>query len=558
MEVSAVALEVNPVKKEADSVRSPPGGGNVPITAYAEPGAPPAFPDDIEVRPIDQVSRRADADRILIPLKPAAYADTAPPPPPVEPPANPRELVNLARELRELGRTAEAESVLSHLCNDFPENSVSEAMFDFAMIAYSRKDWSVAIERFERLHNRFPDNLDGHRFLGDLLIGQHRFDEADVVLRDAISRYPQEVQLAVSYAWSAHLKGDRIGDWQEASVRWYSLLSQFPSCQLGYAMFGLTSIRYLNNIDEAESVLRQGMERFPHDAAICVQYARAADYRGNRNEALRRWEVFAARFPDDAAVMKARGEIIVRRQFEEIDRSDSASPLIGIEGGQVDMNSQGHSEKDILMQFESLGENCEFGLVQRHFGAEPLGLLRWVSMKPEALCLALESRFQELEDPKDLKVKLIGPEFHMFGSSYEMQMHTFMLRSEYQGSLEQLHLQLHRRLVFLRRKLLDDLDFGERILVWQSGVGSLLTDETIFRMHNAVSAYGDNTLLVVRRHNNHDKTSGVERIKQGLLVAGLHQVDKLIRQDGAVKTSSPFSAWLKLCVDVLSLSGLKK
>ena len=77
-------------------------------------------------------------------------------------------------------------------------------------------------------------------------------------------------------------------------------------------------------------------------------------------------------------------------------------------------------------------------------------------------------------------------------------------------------------------------------------------------MHNAVSAYGDNTLLVVRRHNNPDKTSGVERIKQGLLVAGLHQVDKLIRQDGGVKTSSPFNAWLKLCVDVLSLSGVKQ
>ncbi|HEX2941395.1 MAG TPA: hypothetical protein VHO91_10130 [Rhodopila sp.] len=31
---------------------------------------------------------------------------------------------------------------------------------------------------------------------------------------------------------------------------------------------------------------------------------------------------------------------------------------------------------DILFAFESLGDNCEFGLVQRYHGIEPLGLLR--------------------------------------------------------------------------------------------------------------------------------------------------------------------------------------
>ena len=40
-------------------LRSPPGGGNLLITAYTEPGAPPAFPDDIEVRPIDRPSQPA-------------------------------------------------------------------------------------------------------------------------------------------------------------------------------------------------------------------------------------------------------------------------------------------------------------------------------------------------------------------------------------------------------------------------------------------------------------------------------------------------------------------
>jgi hypothetical protein len=73
-------------------LRSPPGGGNLLITAYTEPDAPPAFPNDIEVRPIDKVGRHAEVDDILVPLRrPAAFADSAPPPPPAEPPANPSE-----------------------------------------------------------------------------------------------------------------------------------------------------------------------------------------------------------------------------------------------------------------------------------------------------------------------------------------------------------------------------------------------------------------------------------------------------------------------------------
>ena len=59
-------------------LRSPPGGGNLLITAYAEPGAPPAFPEEIDVRPLERlgpVGRRAEADRIVVARKTAADPD---------------------------------------------------------------------------------------------------------------------------------------------------------------------------------------------------------------------------------------------------------------------------------------------------------------------------------------------------------------------------------------------------------------------------------------------------------------------------------------------------
>jgi hypothetical protein len=67
-------------------LRVPPGGGSLLITAYAEPGAAPAFPAEIDVRPLDRsipVNRRAEAESIAVPRKIAAApsATVAPAPP---------------------------------------------------------------------------------------------------------------------------------------------------------------------------------------------------------------------------------------------------------------------------------------------------------------------------------------------------------------------------------------------------------------------------------------------------------------------------------------------
>src|SRR5437016_5768301 len=57
----------------------------------------------------------------------------------------------------------------------------------------------------------------------------------------------------------------------------------------------------------------------------------------------------------------------------------------------------------IIAEFESLGDNCEFGFVQRHHGLEPGGLLRWASSNFDGLVHALECRFTGLYQLDDLE-----------------------------------------------------------------------------------------------------------------------------------------------------------
>lgn len=46
-----------------------------------------------------------------------------------------------------------------------------------------------------------------------------------------------------------------------------------------------------------------------------------------------------------------------------------------------------------ISRFESLGDNCEFGFVQRHLGVDPGGLLRWATTGPHLLPGLIRSEF---------------------------------------------------------------------------------------------------------------------------------------------------------------------
>jgi len=89
----------------------------------------------------------------------------------------------------------------------------------------------------------------------------------------------------------------------------------------------------------------------------------------------------------------------------------------------ADMNAAAElSDRELVLRFESLGDNCKLGLVQRKVGAEPLGMFRFAGAPLEHLLQAMRARFAGMADPAHVQVQPENGEFMIrLLSTYQLQ-----------------------------------------------------------------------------------------------------------------------------------------
>nr|WP_321985953.1 hypothetical protein [uncultured Lichenicoccus sp.] len=395
----------------------------------------------------------------------------------------------------------------------------------------------------------------------------------------------------VDHAWSAY----HAADWTEAFVRWEAVRGLFPS----YApacVHGGNALREAGHLEQALAHLTHGAVSFPDEVqlvtqiAVCLLRMKRYDtcatlleeavprFPGNPEVAidlLRLWHDLG----DHPAVLRAselmrgvhpgtldsdagvRHMVSSARLAVETDRIDAliasaVPPSLHARDAMAAANVvEGSSEADrrLMLSFESLGENCEFGLVQRHFRAEPLGLLRWSAISVGSLTLALDEEFEGVGTAQHTRLHAGDTEYSSTHDRYGMGSHTFIpINAKNEPVIFD---RLVTRLAYLRRNLIEDLRSDDRIFVYSCEEG--ITAADLRELHRAVKRYGSRKLLVVLKSDASHAPGSVHDLGDGLMMGYNDRLGPERTPAGhAWKVS--YQNWLAICRAASDLFRLRQ
>jgi len=200
----------------------------------------------------------------------------------------------------------------------------------------------------------------------------------------------------------------------------------------------------------------------------------------------------------------------------------------------------------LLQLFESLGENCDLGVVQRAVGLEPFGLFRFAACDAAGVAALLRVRFEPLSVPEELWLDVVGAEREYWvksrSSRFEAHTNRYADRDAaavvMRGEIEKMR--------YLTAHLLQDLSQGRKLCVFK-GQSDLAT---IREVAWALQAHGPNCLLWVTVADIEHAPGSVQRDRgsEGLL---LGYVSRYGTYDGP--PSLPVEEWVAMCANAYRL-----
>lgn len=202
--------------------------------------------------------------------------------------------------------------------------------------------------------------------------------------------------------------------------------------------------------------------------------------------------------------------------------------------------------KALVGRFHSLGDNCEFGFVQRQFAAEPLDLFRFAGSSAAGINEALRSKFAGFAKPENLVLEFNG---HYEKGHPQVMTNVPLYGFKFHGgdlplgtSFEEVKILQWKRLNLLARKLFEDLEDADRIFVHKSDATRAEIDQLV----SILRSFGRNRLLWVTLEEPGKPAGTVEPIGEGLMRG---YIDRFAKQE----TIGDFAqtTWLKICCEAL-------
>jgi len=480
-----------------------------------------------------------------------------------------------------------------------------DEMMDAAWAAMGREDHDEALQLWQALREHFPELADGHVWPLQILWQIGRLDEAEAMAAKSAAQFPGHPELAVQRAWIATMQRR----WDEAAERWAAVRRHAPERVEGYVS-GARSLWQSGRFDDAETVAAEGVQRFPGDIEAMAEHGWTATAREDWPEALRRWTLvhnvspkridaqarliqalrMVGRLDDCEAMVTAslaahpdEPDLVIEHIWAAVAREDWPAAAARLDAARRDPQSDTRiaeiveviepeirqylsaapqppaadiagggdiSPGELMLGFESLGERCDFGAVQRHYGVEPLGLLRFAWSKLDHLVAALEDRFAAIGTVEDTEFGNYRDETILRMKKYNLIFHTFVegVATYSPDKREAFERQQRRRLVFLKDKLTRDLEDPQKICVYSTD--DFVSDAEMMQLFTALRAYGPNSLLYVRPERPDRPAGMVERVEDGLYAGYFSGMTDFIAGN-----QPPFELWQQLCRETHRLAN---
>ncbi len=421
------------------------------------------------------------------------------------------------------------------LCPDDPHVALDAAIAFIGPRGGRKKRLPGVLRQLERVHEKFPDFVPAYGEHIRTLREAGRIDEAETMADAACARFPADHALAMAAARVAEDRGHhdlalaRLEQARGATAPGARLEAEYAR-----------ALSLAGRMDEADRVCAAAMALFPGNFKLVEQYVALATRKGDFTLAAQRADAALRRAPGNPQLRRFAGRVRALGEEGVDDTIDEPA------NAQTD-----EAAKAFFLRFESLGATvagCEFGLVQRQFGAEPLGLLRWGNMPIEGLTDAIENRFEGLGSPESTRIvvqraSVNHHEYYLFDDRYRYWAHTFIKADD--APQDRVLTQSLRRLTFLRNKLIEDIEQATKIFVFK--MTEEVEPEALDALFDALRRQGDVVLLGVTLASEAHPAGSLVMLRPGLF---LGRVGMFMGHNGADGAGIDLPLWRRFCEDV--------
>jgi hypothetical protein len=203
-------------------------------------------------------------------------------------------------------------------------------------------------------------------------------------------------------------------------------------------------------------------------------------------------------------------------------------------------------------KFESLGDNCEFGFIQRAQGYEEGGLFRWARiMDVDDVIKIIDNDFADAYlfenlNPMDIDM--------MMDDKYGIMYHTEVLSERIDGvwnakmnksEQKAIYEREYSKRLYLIDKTRDLLKSGNKHFVFK--MNETPNVEDVIRLYDAIRRFGNNTMLFVRTGPK-ESVGKVESIKDDLYVGYISKFAPYERADDFQEED-----WNRVCLEYLHI-----